>query len=113
MANPPHRAPNGRQLNAWMCPNHAENELLGRDPALPIQSRSFLRGNLKYQVRRPKHAKIVDVALRRGFRNNGLIEIENDASDEEGFEENEGVDGRVYRVPEHGIKLDFITKVKK
>lgn len=66
-----------------------------------------------HRVRRPRNAKIVDVALRRGFKNNGLIEIENESSDDEFIEENVGEDGVIHRIPERGIKLDFINKVKQ
>lgn len=63
------------------------------------------------KVRRPKNARIVDTALRRGFRNNGLIEIQNDQSDEEDESDREEM-GIVYRLPERGVKLDFIDRVK-
>ncbi|RPA93164.1 hypothetical protein L873DRAFT_1706454 [Choiromyces venosus 120613-1] len=71
----------------WMCPAHAD----------------------MYQPRRPKKAVIVDAYLRRGMKNNGVIEIENE--EEETFEE-VLISGVVYRLPERGIKLDFIEKVK-
>ncbi|PWW77893.1 hypothetical protein C7212DRAFT_292486 [Tuber magnatum] len=71
----------------WMCPAHAD----------------------MYQPRRPKKAVIVDAYLRRGMKNNGVIEIENE--EEEAFEE-VLISGVVYRLPERGIKLDFIEKVK-
>ena len=43
----------------------------------------------------------------------GHIEIENDESEDsdDGFEETEQ-DGVIYRLPERGIKLDFIDAVK-
>jgi len=73
-------------------------------------------------MRRPKHKiKLVDVSLPRGFRNWGDIEIENDqTSDEEreghriledGFESDFSIDGTTYRLPEKGIKLDFLEKI--
>ncbi|PUU80599.1 hypothetical protein B9Z19DRAFT_1100179 [Tuber borchii] len=71
----------------WMCPAHAD----------------------MYQPRRPKKAVIVDAYLRRGMKNNGVIEIENE--EEETFEE-VLISGVVYRLPERGIKLDFIEKIK-
>ncbi|KAH8150432.1 uncharacterized protein LAJ45_05644 [Morchella importuna] len=71
----------------WMCPAHADG----------------------LQPRRPKKAPIVDTSLRRGFKNNGVIEIENE---EEVMFEDVMVSGIVYRLPERGIKLDFIEKVK-
>ena len=63
-----------------------------------------------YRIRRPKHAKILEIGLRRGFRNNGLIEIENELSEEESEIERE-MSGVIYRVPEKGLKLDFIDRV--
>ena len=62
-------------------------------------------------MRRPKNPKVVDTTLRRGFRNNGIIEIENDPSDVE--ENGELDDSVVYRVSEQGLKLDFIDRIKK
>lgn len=112
MANPPPRGPNGRQIYTWMCPNHVQHELLAHDPALPFSTRNGTGGMVIRKVRRPKNAKIVDINLRRGFRNNGVIEIDNDSSDDEGFEDTQHF-GTVYRLPEKGIKLDFISKVKQ
>jgi len=60
---------------------------------------------------------MVDVCLRRGFHNDGQrIEINNDDEDEERFEretfENPfTIDGKTYRLPERGVKLDFLDKV--
>ncbi|CUS07932.1 unnamed protein product [Tuber aestivum] len=81
MSNPP------PAQKKWMCPAHAD----------------------MYQPRRPKKAIIVDAYLRRGMKNNGVIEIENE--EEETFEE-VLISGVVYRLPERGIKLDFIEKIK-
>lgn len=97
-----------------MCPNHVDHELAALDaPAMP-SSRSQVHEGIgrTYRVRRPKNAKIVDAALSRGFVNNGLIEIENEPSDDEQFHEKEQL-GVVYRLPERGIKLDFIDRVKR
>ncbi|KAK9244677.1 hypothetical protein V1506DRAFT_578160 [Lipomyces tetrasporus] len=47
----------------WMCPNHVGRDLTHR--------------------RRKRNSKIVNVSLRRGFVNNGDIEVGNDSSDEE------------------------------
>ncbi|KAI5811221.1 hypothetical protein DFH27DRAFT_16488 [Peziza echinospora] len=86
LANPPAPA------RKWMCPAHAEQGLL--------------------QPRRPRNAKVVDTFLRRGHRNNGYIEIENSESEDEmQFHEHEQ-GGVIYRLPERGIKLDFIDKIR-
>ncbi|KAI9879463.1 MAG: hypothetical protein M1830_008510 [Pleopsidium flavum] len=114
MANPPVRGSSGKPRHSWMCPNHVEHELAALDSSVMTSSRSqILKGNGRtHKVRRPKNAKIVDTALRRGFVNNGLIEIENEASDDEEFFEREQL-GVVYRLPERGVKLDFIDRVKR
>lgn len=61
-------------------------------------------------MRRPKKARVVDTMLRRGHQNNGIIEIESE--DEDQFDEVQ-MSGVVYRLPERGIKLDFIETVKR
>jgi hypothetical protein len=87
----------------WMCPLHA--------------SHAYRR------MRRPKHKmRVVETSLPRGFRNYGDIEIENDEESEEerighklleaGFESDFSIDGTTYRLPEKGIKLDFLEKIK-
>jgi hypothetical protein len=64
-------------------------------------------------MRRPRAAKVVDTALTRDFINDGVIEIANDSSEDESeFEEIE-VSSTVYRLPEKGIKLDFIDRVRR
>jgi hypothetical protein len=52
----------------------------------------------------------VDTHLTRGFRNHGMIEIENDPSEDELDWDEDGV---IYRVTEKSIKLDFIDRVHK
>jgi len=78
------------------------------DPSRIARQRTF-------HNRRPKNAKIVDTALRRGQVNDGIIEIIEDSSseDESEFEEDEAASGTVYRLPAKGIKLDFIDKVSR
>ncbi|KAJ9667898.1 hypothetical protein H2201_002084 [Coniosporium apollinis] len=105
LANPPARGNKDNSRNMWMCPRHIDQDLRRLAPVGG--------GGRVHRVRRPRNAKIVDVALSRGFKNNGLIEIENESSDEEFIEENVGEDGVVHRIPERGIKLDFIHKVKQ
>lgn len=61
-------------------------------------------------MRRPKNARIVDTCLRRGHKNNGIIEIESEEEDQ--YEESTML-GVVYRLPEKGIKLDFIEAIKR
>lgn len=111
MANPPPKGNNGRPRHSWMCPNHVDAELKALDSSVKTSRRVDTGDAKTHKIRRPKNARIVDTALRRGFINNGLIEIENEASDDDKMED-EGV-GIIYRVPEKGIKLDFIDRVKR
>ena len=82
------------------------------EPLATHSNSSSAPAGRKYRIRKPKNAKIVDIGLRRGFRNNGLIEIENELSDEESEIEKE-MSGVIYRVPENGVKLDFIERVNQ
>ncbi|KAI9751417.1 MAG: hypothetical protein M4579_006082 [Chaenotheca gracillima] len=109
MSNPPPRGGHGKPRHPWMCPNHVEHDLR----AIAEAQSDGWNGNRSHKIRRAKHAPVVDTALRRGFENNGMIEIENDTSDEEEdpFYDHQ-MYGTVYRIAEKGIKLDFIDKVK-
>ena len=64
------------------------------------------------KLRRPKDAIPNDVSLVRGFPNNGLIEVELMPEIETNFEEID-MEGTVYRLPEEGVRLDFVNKVKR
>lgn len=64
-------------------------------------------------IRRPRNAKVVDTYLRRGHKNNGIIEIANESDGEDDGFRDEYRAGYVYRLPEKGIKLDFISAVKR
>ena len=77
-----------------------------------MTSSKVLNGR-SHKIRRPKHPRTVDIALRRGFKNNGNIEIENDPTDDEEFGIEREELGMTYRLPEKGIKLDFIDKVRR
>ena len=116
LAVSPVKRNNGRK-NTWMCPNHVDHELthLGQKAQMLVQSskKSHAKAGRAFKIRRPKNATIVDIGLRRGFKNNGLVEIENDPSDDgSDYEEKQNV-GKVYRVTESGLKLDFIDRVKR
>lgn len=91
--------PLGRQ---WRCPAHIDDLLV----ALP--------DNLApaHRWRRIKGAPVIKPTVPRGLRNNGHIEVENEPSDDEeeqGFYEQREY-GQVYKLPEQGIKLDFLAK---
>lgn len=70
----------------------------------------------RLHVRRPRNARVIDVSLNRGFKNNGVVDVIEDDSDEtdsEFYDDETQEEGVVYRMPAHGIKLDFIDKIKK
>ena len=115
LAAPPIRRSGNRPRVNWKCPNHIDSELSNvvRSANARISSQAQPKTNRHYKIRRPKDAKVLDIGLRRGFKNNGLIEIENeDTSGDEDDIERE-VSGIVYRVPETGLKLDFIDRVRQ
>lgn len=96
-----------------MCPNHVENELSGLDISLLKGSNQLQPDSSRsYKIRRPKKAHVVTPAVRRGLRNNGLIEIELDVSEEETRIEKNEKGKVIYRYHENGIKLDFINRAK-
>lgn len=94
-----------------MCPLHSDHELRRVDTSL-LNPRNIGR---KVHIRRPRNARITETALTRGFRNNGVIDVIDDDSDDSGseFYEPDDQESKVYRLPASGIKLDFIDKVKK
>lgn len=99
LANAPYRDPQNRAKYRWMCPAHADSML----------TTIGLCGRL-YKTRRPKNAEIVDTQLRRGFRSNGLVEIELDPSDDE---MNIDETPKIYRLTETNIRLDFNDRLRK
>lgn len=56
---------------------------------------------------------MVKPAISRGVRNNGHIDVEMESSDEEqedaGFFQQKEY-GHIYKLPEDGIKLDFLSR---
>ena len=91
LANPPfQRGGSDKPSHVWMCPNHAQIDLgLYNDETFHRE-----------KIRRPKNARLYD------------IEVLPDEEQMEMLEEQNG-DGTVYRLPEKGIQLDFITRVKQ
>lgn len=109
LANPPYRDQWGKKVRDWLCPLHVEHELREMEvPRLAARQRSR-----RIHMRKPRHAKVVDTSLNRGFINNGVIEVINDESDDESDFYEVEAPGIVYRLPEKGIKLDFIDRVKR
>ena len=88
------------------------NELLCSTSLLPSAPNRVLPDQSdpgrEVKLRRPKGWKVSKKVHGRGFKNNGLIEIENDASDDEQPESQ-----TVERMQEKGIKLDFIDRIKR
>ena len=103
-----------------MCPNHADHELINMTDVASMDGKRTIKKPASAQpqeyrrvfhTRRARQPSIVNIGLRRGFRNRGLIEVEEDDSDEESEIERE-LSGVIYKVPERGIKLDFIDRIK-
>lgn len=111
LAVPPRRRAGDKPGATWRCPLHVEQDLVavGRqaEPAPGDLGRIP-------KLRKPKNAVPVDVQVARGFRNNGIIEVDL-MKDEPTYDKTKEVDmmGKVYRIPEKGIRLDFIDRVKK
>lgn len=97
LANPPTRD------RPWKCPCHVD-DLLDKIPGMLGPA---------HRYRKIKGAPAMRPAAARTVRNNGRIEVENSPSDDEedisGFY-NQNVFGKEYRLPEHGIKLQFLSK---
>lgn len=94
MAVPPtQRAGSDRLYHTWMCPNHALHDM--NYPVVDEEGYETMK-----RIRRPKNARFVD------------IEILPEAEEEENIEDEEK-EGVTYRVPERGVKLDFIQRVKR
>jgi hypothetical protein len=79
------------------------------------------RHSLPRKIRKPKHPSVVEPTFSHGMRNNGIIDIINDPDDETDGEGNyvfptlddpRDPNYQLYRIPEKGIVLDFINKVK-
>lgn len=95
LANPP-------PLRNWKCPCHIE-DVLAKVP-----------GTLgpAHRHRKLKNAPIIKPAFSRGYVNNGYIEVElAESEDESGWKDVETY-GRTVRLPETGIKLDFLARAR-
>jgi ribosomal protein L37AE/L43A len=104
LAAPPVKQPSGNPRHTWMCPNHVDHELRAIDKSVRAAGESNPAGKV-FKLRKPKRAKYIEPAISRGLPNNGLIDIINEPSDDEG--------PTIFRIAEKGLKLDFITKMKK
>ncbi|PWY79734.1 PHD finger domain protein [Aspergillus heteromorphus CBS 117.55] len=94
LAMPPtQKTGSDRRHHNWMCPNHVWHDL-----AYTVQDEEGY--DMIKRIRRPKAPRMVDIEV--------LLDEEDGQEMEE--QEEEGV---VYRVSEHGVKLDFIRRVKR
>ncbi|PBP27065.1 PHD-finger domain-containing protein [Diplocarpon rosae] len=88
----------GRQ---WRCPAHID-DLLAMLPTTLAPAHRF---------RKVKGESVIVPSVSRGIKNGGRIEIEYDLSEDEEQGYYEGRDfGKVYKLPEKSIKLDFISR---
>ncbi|KAK4227939.1 hypothetical protein QBC38DRAFT_443292 [Podospora fimiseda] len=96
LANPP-------PLRNWKCPLHID-ELL---PKLPGQLAPA------HRYRKIKNSTDIRPAFSRGFVNNGYIDvIPDDSQPASGWRSVETY-GRTVRLPEKGIKLDFLSRARE
>lgn len=127
LANPPHISLEASQRDAWKCPRHIDHDLrsgllfsndlnaVGFDDDVEMAGAISIP-RVPRKVRKPRTQSIVEQSFSRGMRNNGIIDIINDPDDDTDGEGNyvfDDLNSKTFRVPEKGIVLDFITKVKR
>ncbi|KAF2760081.1 hypothetical protein EJ05DRAFT_483867 [Pseudovirgaria hyperparasitica] len=117
LAVPPSVNHEWTKRQAFKCPRHVNRDLKAIEPKSEhvIDPDSIpINGRRTHRLRKPKNPVYVDPALRRGYRNNGVIEVVDDSSDDsEFYDEPSGEEeGQVLRLPVYGIKLDFIHAAK-
>ncbi|CAO2654189.1 Nn.00g109220.m01.CDS01 [Neocucurbitaria sp. VM-36] len=129
LANPPQISLEASQRDAWRCPRHIEHDLrsgllLQKDLNEPDHDVKMADAapvvRVARKLRKRREPDIVEPTFTRGMRNNGLIEILNDPdddTDEEGNyvygpDDSKDMNSKVFRVPEKGLILDFVSKVK-
>lgn len=108
LAVPPRRRAGDKPTSSWRCPLHIDQDLAG----LGRQAEAA-PGDLggRPRLRKPKNARPIDVDFPRGFRNNGVIDVE--LSDDGPSIREIDMQGTIYRLPEQAIRLDFIDRVKR
>ena len=130
LANPPHISLEASQRDAWRCPRHIEhdlrsglllqNDLNAKDEDSEMADTGTVT-RVPRRVRVRKQPEYVEPTFSRGMRNNGLIDITNDPDDDTDGEGNyvfgdndpKDVNSKIFRVPEKGLILDFVSKVKR
>lgn len=90
---PTQKAGSDRAHHSWMCPNHIDHELY----VVHTENGAYAG---KTRIRRPRHPRVIDV---------DILPSDDEA---EKLQEQES-QGIVYRVSEHGVKLDFVDRVKR
>lgn len=111
LAVPPRRRAGDKPGASWRCPLHIDHDLVA--VSRQAEKAPGALGRIP-RPRKPKHAIPLDVPTARGFRNNGVIEVEL-MKDQPELDKTKEVQmhGKVYRIPEMAIRLDFIDRVKK
>lgn len=94
LSNPPIPARN------WKCPLHVD-DMTSKVPGVLGPA---------HRPRRVKNAPVIRPAFSRGFTNNGLIEVEPDLDEDHSGWRNVETYGRIVRLPEKGILLDFLSR---
>ncbi|KAH7349118.1 hypothetical protein BKA66DRAFT_516576 [Pyrenochaeta sp. MPI-SDFR-AT-0127] len=129
LANPPHISLEASQRDAWRCPRHIEHDLRSgllvqkdlNDPDHDVEMINAAPvGRVARKIRKPKEPEVIEPTFSRGMRNNGLVEIMNDPDDDTDGEGNyvfgpddpKDLNSKVFRIPEKGVILDFVSKVK-
>lgn len=130
LANPPHISLEASQRDAWRCPRHLEHDLRSgllvqkdlNEPDDDVEMGDAAPAvRVARKVRLRKDSEIIEPTFSRGMRNNGLIEIANDPDDDTDGEGNyvfgpddaKDLNSKVFRIPEKGVILDFVSKVKR
>ncbi|KAJ9614118.1 hypothetical protein H2200_002254 [Cladophialophora chaetospira] len=110
LAVPPRRRAGDKPGGSWRCPLHVDQDLLS--VSRQAEKAPGDLGRIP-KPRKPKNAMPLELGV-RSIRNNGVIEVDlmKDHPDPDNLKEMQ-MNGRVYRVPEMGIRLDFIDRVKK
>ncbi|KAK0645916.1 hypothetical protein B0T16DRAFT_149273 [Cercophora newfieldiana] len=96
LANPP-------VLRTWKCPCHIE-DVVSKVPGTLGPAHKF---------RKIKNSPVIKPAFSRGFINNGYIEIDLDDNEDQSGWKDVQTFGRTVRLPEKGIKLDFLSSVRE
>lgn len=130
LANPPNISLEASQRDAWRCPRHIEhdlrsglllqNDLNSKDGDSEMADAAPVT-RVPRRVRVRKHPEYVEPTFSHGMRNNGLIDITNDPDDDTDGEGNyvfgdndpKDINSKIFRVPEKGVILDFVSKVKR